>query len=85
MNVDQMRVNVERARLKQLFNKALPKGKVMSHLLCEREAQFKGDCQTQARHPARRGPVNDFNNLAVFSKHDIIGKKANRGIQWMTR
>jgi seryl-tRNA synthetase len=36
-------LNVERARLEQQLNKALPKGKVMSHLLREREeteAQF---------------------------------------------
>jgi hypothetical protein len=42
MSVDQMRakvdeLNVERATLEQQLNKALPKGKVMSHLLRERE------------------------------------------------
>lgn len=42
MSVDQMRakvdeLNVERARLEQQLNRALPKGKVMSHLLRERE------------------------------------------------
>jgi hypothetical protein len=47
MSVDQMRakvdeLNVERARLEQQLNKALPKGKVMSHLLRERE-----DTETQ--------------------------------------